>query len=187
MVLVFLSCTNNKSKDAECKNEKSKRIEYFYTNFYTDHNSEKLFEPKFYSNSYFRVYDQGNLHVDSIIFEKIYNRLLSLKINDRYKGDYYGVFCQFVLINQDSIEKLIVLNDDNFFSSDGVNFVKNDTLAYQLRKILNIYNDYPVDRRNEAFKESKIFNLDSITYDSKKVNNESSSYTDFIGQIVPRL
>lgn len=182
--LIFsTSCTNIESKIVNVK--KSKRIEYFYTNFYANHNDQNVFELKFYDDSYFNVYNKGDLYIDSVLFNKIYNQLSVLKFNKKNKINFTGTFCQLVLMNQDSMERLLVFNDDNYFSDDGVKFVENDSLAYQLRKLLNIYNDYLVKRRTVLFKESKFFNLDTVSDDSHR-NNEISSYSDFIGQIIPK-
>lgn len=182
--LIFSTSCSNLERDI-VNIKKSKRIEYFYTNFYTNHNDQNIFELKFYNDSYFNVYNKGNLYIDSVLFNKIYNQLSVLNFNKKNKINFTGTFCQLVLINQDSIERLLVFNDDNYFSDDGVKFVKNDSLAYQLRKSLNIYNDYPVIRRSAFFKESKFFNLDTIPDDSNR-NDEISSYSDFIGQIIPK-
>lgn len=42
--LIFSCVGNSKIDHSEVYMGNEKRIEYFYTNFYTDHNEEKLFE-----------------------------------------------------------------------------------------------------------------------------------------------
>lgn len=184
---VFACVGNNKSDLSEGYVGNEKRIEYFYTNFYTDHNEEKLFEIGLREKYENMTYNKGATLLDSTTFEEIYDKLLTLKADDVKTDGFLGVYYQFMLIEHDSLKRLIVLNSDNFFSIDGVGFVRNDTLAYQLKKVLNIYSKYSVDRRKKFFVEAQIFNLDTISIDSTSKAGELLSYFNFKGQLVPKL
>lgn len=124
-----------------------------------------------------------DLKLDSNEFDSLYNKLLKLKIdtNDGWLN-YFGIYYQFILKNNDSVERLIVLNNDNYFSTDGVKFVRNDTLAFMLKKAIGVYSGYTKDIRKTIFREYKMFKLDTIPYISR--DPSSNRYVYFGGRLL---
>lgn len=164
IIYLISSCIgSNKKILAKSDNDDGTRLEYFYTDFYANHNDEKLFEPDFWRKYAERSVDEGLKTVDSLTFENIINRLSSFSDKDSDKnGNFFNVYYQLKLIESDTVKGIFVLNGDNYFSINGRDFVKDDTLAFQLKKAMGVYERYPSDKRQEVFKEARLFNLDTI-------------------------
>lgn len=116
-IILILSCSQKK----ESNDYRGKSINYFYTDFDANHNKDKLFDSILYKPYEWMSLKENDLKLDSNDFDSLYIKLLKLKIdtNDGWLN-YFGVYYQFILKNYDSIERLIVLNNDNYFSTDGV-------------------------------------------------------------------
>lgn len=159
--IIFFSCSQKRGSN----DYRGKSISYFYTDFDANHNGENLFDSALYKPYEWMTLKEGELQLDSSAFDSLYNKVLNLKI-DTNEGwlNYFGVYYQFILKNNDSLERLIVLNNENYFSTDGVKFVRDDTLAFQLKNAFDIYSRFSFERRKEVFREYDLFNLDTIPY-----------------------
>lgn len=176
---IIISCSKKKESD----DYRSKFINYFYTDFEANHSGDKLFDSTLYKSYEWMSLKEYDLKLDSNEFDSLYNKLLKLKIdtNDGWLN-YFGIYYQFILKNNDSVERLIVLNNDNYFSTDGVKFVRNDTLAFMLKKAIGVYSGYPKDIRKTFFREYKMFKLDTIPYISR--DPSSNGYVYFRGRLL---
>lgn|GEM_PF-6499877 len=68
------------------------------------------------------------------------------------------------------------MNNDNYFSTDGVKFVRNDTLTFLLKNAIGIYNRFSYERRQEVFSEYDPFNLDTIQYARRDTSLNGNAY-----------
>lgn len=169
----ILSCVGNNKNDLyECYPGNEKRIEYFYTDFDANHDDVDLFSPTLRNKFEPLVLDIGQITIDSIAFNDLYSKLINLNKAEIKRDEVYYIFYQFKLFEKDSLKAIIVLNNENYFSCNGTDFIKDDTLAYRLKKALNIYNQFPVTERMKIFKEAKLFNLDTIPYKTYNDNNK---------------
>lgn len=178
-ITLILSCSQKK----ESNDYRGKSINYFYTDFDANHNEDNLFDSILYKPYEWMSLKENDLKLDSNDFDSLYIKLLKLKIdtNDGWLN-YFGVYYQFILKNNDSIERLIVLNNDNYFSTDGVKFVRTDTLAFLLKKTIGVYSGYPKDIRKIFFREYNMFKLDTIPYISR--DTSSNGYLYFRGRLI---
>jgi len=177
--IIFLSCSQKQGKN----DYRDKSINYFYTDFDANHSEEKLFDLTLYKSFDWMTLKENDLKLDSNEFDSLYNKLLKLKIdtNDGWLN-YFGVYYQFILKNNDSVQRLLVLNNDNYFSTDGIKFVRNDTLAFLLKKAIGVYSGYPKDTRKNLFMEYDMFKLGTIPYLSK--DSSSNDYPYIKGRLL---
>lgn len=177
--IIIMSCSQKK----ESNDYRGKSINYFYTVFDANHNEDKLFDSTLYKPFDWMTLKEDDLKLDNNELDSLYNKLLKLKIDTSVGWlNYFGVYYQFILKNNDSVERLIVLNNDNYFSTDGVKFVRNDTLAFLLKKAIGVYSGYPKDRRKNFFREYDMFKLDTIPYLVR--DSSSNGYPYFKGRFI---
>ncbi|GGH31404.1 hypothetical protein FAZ19_22425 [Sphingobacterium alkalisoli] len=176
IIYLISSCVgNNKKILPKSDIADGRRIEYFYTDFYANHNDEKLFEPDFWREYAGQSVNEGLKIIDSLTFENIINRLCSFRDkNSNKNSNFFNVYYQLKFIDRDTVKRIVVLNGDNYFSINGRDFIKDDTLAFQLKKVMGVYERYPLDKRREVFKEARLFNLDTIP--SKISDDENMLY-----------
>src|SRR5690606_14153477 len=105
-IILILSCSKKKESD----NYRGKSINYFYTDFDANHSEEKLFDSTLYKPFDWMTLKEDDLKLDTNELDSLYNKLLKIKI-DINEGwlNYFGVYYQFILKNNDSVERLIVL------------------------------------------------------------------------------
>lgn len=173
--LVFACIEKNKKIPLQSDAGEGRRIEYFYTDFYANHNDEKLFDPDFWRKYSEQSVDEDLKLIDSITFESIVNKLSGFKGKiSSESSNFFNVYYQLKFIDRGILKGIVVLNGDNYFSINGIDFVKDDTLAFQLKKEMGVYERYPLDKRREIFREARLFNLDTIPY--KISDNENMLY-----------
>lgn len=157
---LFFSCVEVKREVVANRNEK--RIEYFYTDFDANHGDVDLFSLDLQDRFKPLVADHGQTTIDSAALDELYSKLMHLDQREVKRDKVYYLFYQFKIFENDSLKAVVVLDNDNYFSANGTDFVKNDTLAFQLKKIMGVYEKCPLDKRHEVFQESRLFNLDTI-------------------------
>lgn len=73
---IFMSCLQKK----ESNDYGGKSINYFYTDFVANHSGDKLFDSTLYRPYAWMTFKEGDLKLDSNVFDSLYNKLLHLKV-----------------------------------------------------------------------------------------------------------